>query len=116
MLDTVPGVALAAADVALYASLGYQMFRSKKDLSRVEGAVQAFSVLEKELRRKVTTLPLGFTWNEALGEARKLGVAADWPEVGREVEAYEAYRYGGGREPAEFTGVLTLARELRGTK
>jgi len=116
MLDAVTGVTLAAADVALYAALGYQVFRSRKDLYRVEGAKQAFSVLEKELRRKVTTLPLGFTWKEAVGEARKLGVPADWPEVGREVEAYEAFRYGGGREPVEFSGVLTLARELRGTK
>jgi hypothetical protein len=116
MLDTVPEAVLVAVDVGLYVVLGYQALRNRRGLSSVEGAVQAFSVLEKELRRMVPTIPRGFTWKEAVGEAQKLGVAADWPEVGREVEAYEAFRYGGDREPTEFRGVLTLARELRGTR
>jgi hypothetical protein len=116
MFDTTTEVALAATDVVVYAVLGYQVLRRRKDVSKVESAAQAFSVLEKELRRTVPTLPSGFTWKEAVGEAQKLGIAVDWPEVGKEVEAYEAYRYGGEREPVEFTGVLTLARELRGTK
>ncbi len=116
MLDTISGVALAGVDAAIFALLGYQVYRGRGRRLQAEGAAQAFLLFERELRRAIPSLPEGFTWREAVGEAKKLGVAADWPEVGMEVDAFEAYRYGGRQEPTAFGGVLALARELRGIR
>jgi hypothetical protein len=116
MVEVAYEIILGGAVVAIYLVLAYQLRRRKGRTSPVPGARQAFALLERELRRAQPSLPSGFTWREAVGEAQKLGVDADWPEVGREVSAYEAYRYGGEREPAEFTGVLALASRLRSSR
>jgi len=116
MLDTLTEVTLVAANFFVYALFAYQARQWRAGPARVTGAPQAFAYLETELRRKLPTLSRGFTWKEAVGEARKLGVTADWSEVGNEVDAYEAYRYGGEREPVEFKGVLALAKGLRGSR
>ncbi len=116
MLDTLPEVALVGANAALYALLAYQVRPGRRRPFAVEGAAEAFSVLEKELKRAMPSLQRGFTWKEAVEQARRLGLEADWPRVGREVDAYQAYRYGGEQEPAEYGGVLVLARSLRGSR
>ncbi len=102
--------------MAVYALLGYQVYRGRRRQPQTMGAAQAFSLLEREMKRALPSLPQGFTWREGVGEAKKTGVLADWPEIGREVDAYEAYRYGGRQEPADFGGVLTLAKQLKGVR
>ncbi len=116
MLDTLTEAALVGANATLYALLAYQVRRGRGRPLAVKGAAEAFSVREKELRRAMPSLQRGFTWKEAVDQVRRLGLEADWPRVGREVDAYEAYRYGGEQEPAEYAEVLVLARSLRGSR
>ncbi|MDG7007000.1 MAG: hypothetical protein JRN06_02005 [Nitrososphaerota archaeon] len=115
MLDTL-GYGLVSIDVALYALLALQLLRSGqgRGLGETIGAEEAFALLGAEIRRSVPNVPPGFTWEEAIGEARKLEIDVDWPSVDKAVQRYECYRYGGEEEPVTgYEEIHRLARELR---
>jgi hypothetical protein len=115
MVDALEYV-LVSADVALYALLALQLLSSWRGGGRSGslGATEAFALLGAEIRRSVPGIPPGFTWEEAIVEARKLEVRVDWASVDREVRSYEGYRYGGKGELASgYEEILRLARELR---
>jgi hypothetical protein len=106
---------LAVADVLLYALMTYQLVRGRRG-SRIgaSDATEAFTILGSELRAAIPTIQRGFTWREGIQEARGLHLDIDWERLGREVEGYEAFRYGGEARPGQDYGeVLALARELR---
>lgn len=117
MLDTLEYV-FASADAALYLVLAAQLLRSRRvRIRRDLGAAGAFALFGEEIRRAVPHMQLGFTWEEAIGEARKLNVDVDWPSVDRAVQSYEGYRYGGMEEPVTgYEEIGRLARELRRTR
>lgn len=107
---------MAAADVSLYALLAVQLLKPGRAAAfgGSLGGAEAFALLESEIRRCLPGIPSGFTWEEAVGEARKLRVDVDWPGVDREVQRYEGFRYGGKEEPAEgYEEIMKLAKELR---
>lgn len=106
---------LVGINVLLYSALAYQRLGTKlTGQVRARSVTEAFMVLGGELREAIPGIPTGFTWREAMRQAMGLGLAVDWSKLGEEVDAYEAYRYGGGSQPpAEYAEVLTLARELR---
>jgi hypothetical protein len=116
---TGPGwLLLATAVAAIYAVLALQVARP-----RIRGSVgpesvgDAFALLAAEIRRSVPSIPPGFTWKEAIMEARRMGPAVDWHRVDEAVRAYEGYRYGWDVEPkGGFEEIGRLARELRRAK
>lgn len=105
---------LVSADAAVYALLALQLRSGRGRVKgRPPGAAEAFAQLGEEIRRAVPTIPRGFTWKEAVDEARRLKVNVDWPRVDQAVRSYEGYRYG-GKEPATgYEEIGRLARELR---
>ena len=106
---------LVAVDAALYALLIVQL-KSGQEGRRGNpmGVVEAFALLGAEIRRSMPSMPPGFTWEEAIVEARKLEVDVDWPRVDEAVRSYEGYRYGGKEAPvAGYEEIRRLARELR---
>ncbi len=106
--------ALAGLDVTLYSLLAYQVLGPKlAGQVRAGSLSEAFVILGNELRSAVPGIPRGSTWKEAIRQAQGLGLDVDWREVGREVDSYEAYRFGRGDQPAEYGEVLALARELK---
>jgi len=115
MVDTLE-YALVSADVVLYALLALQLLRPWRGRGQgaSPGAAEAFALLGAEIRRSVPSIPPGFTWEEAVVEARKLKVDVDWPSVDKAVRSYEGYRYGEKGEPVSgYEEILRLARELR---
>ncbi|MDE1853646.1 MAG: hypothetical protein KGI38_07860 [Thaumarchaeota archaeon] len=109
------GYALVAANAIVYSILALQLLRN-----RTRGPAgpltmsDAFEVLGTELKRQIPPIPRGFTWREAIGELQKMKLEVDWLRLGRELDVYEAYRYGGTKEGgAEYGEVLALAKELR---
>jgi hypothetical protein len=115
MADTLEWV-MVTADVAIYAFLALQLLGSgpKGGEGGSLGAAEAFALLGAEIRRSVPSLPPGFTWEEAIAEARKLKVKVDWPSVDKAVRSYEGYRYGGkGEVVSGYEEIRRLARELR---
>ena len=74
----------------------------------------AFAILERSVQTYLPNLALGFTWGEAFGRLKELGVQADWKLVDRRLIEYEASRYGGQGMPKEGTqDILSLALRLR---
>lgn len=106
---------LVGLNALLYSWLAYQLLGRKLAGKVRAGTVsEAFTILGNELRAAVPGIPSGFTWREGISHAQGLGLDVDWREIRREVDSYEAYRYGGrSEEPGEYGEVLTLARELR---
>jgi len=106
------------ANIALYALLALQLVRSRLQApTRAETIGEAFALFGVEIRRSVPSIPPGFTWEEAVAQARKLSLAVDWPKLDEAVRTYEGYRYGGAGEPrAGYEEVSRLARELRRTR
>ncbi len=106
--------ALVGANALLYLVLAFQLLRrGSEGLPRVETMSEAFAVLSAELTKAIPNVPRGFTWREAVQEARRMRLDVDWPKVDRAVEAYEKLRYGGIRVDSDFREVLVLARRLR---
>ncbi len=106
-------VGLVAANVALYSTAAYQLLRRRSPLAAELGGAAAFDELRRALQRADPSTPRGFTWREALGRARMLGVEIDWAGVESEVAAYEAFRYGSGPPLGGYDRIATLAKELR---
>lgn len=106
---------LFALNVLVYASLaaGLIAWRTTRSPNPAD-ALAAFAQLEAALRRAIPDLPDGFTWREAVSEARRRGLVSDWKELDRTLGNYEAYRYGGGPSPgAAQPELLRLLKALR---
>jgi len=93
-------VAAVVLNVAVYVSLGaalLQLHRQRTPSPPDAGG--AFMLLGSGLRRAFPDLPQGFTLREGISRARLAGLDVGWDEIGRTLEVYEAYRYGGGPAP-----------------
>ena len=107
-----------ALDAAAYASLavGLVQWRRQRITLPVD-SVAAFRQLETSLKRAFPDIDEGFTWREAMGRARTLKKDLEWDKIQGDVDAYEAYRYGGGPVPPapgnEFLGLLKALRRAR---
>ena len=79
-------------------------------------AKAAFGLLEAALKKTFPGLPEGFTWREGMAEARRKRLDLNWEELDRELNDYEAYRYGSGLAPAASQPeLLKLLKSLRGS-
>ena len=78
------------------------------------GTGAVFNQLELALRKRFPDLPKGFTLREGLYKVRALEPALGWDQIGRSLEGYEAYRYGGEPIPSgEHPELMKLIRKLR---
>jgi hypothetical protein len=104
-----------ALNVLVYASLvvGLVQWRRQRVLLPSD-ALEAYQLLEASLKRAFPDITEGFTWREAVSRARNAKPDLDWGKIERDVDVYEAYRYGGApAPPAPGSEFITLLRALR---
>lgn len=112
---TVWDYVLIGANILLYSFLVFQLYRRRfAGVRGAEDISDAFAILGDELTRAIPTIPRGYTWREAIREAKKMKLSVDWTKVAQETDAYEAFRYGGLEEArSDYGEVLALAKELK---
>lgn len=81
--------------------------------------MEAFQVLDRSIEKFVTSLPVGFTWGEAVEQLKLSGMKLDWGKFEASLNEYEAFRYGGhqmrnGVEPEVIRLSTTLRRNVIG--
>lgn len=106
---------LALADVSLLAiaGAGYFLLLGLRPPSAPD-VPSAYGVLEASIGKYAPGIPVGYTWGEAFGWLKERGVKADWGNLDRRLEEYEAYRYGGKGAPGEGKDdVLGLSVKVR---
>jgi hypothetical protein len=104
---------LVGANAVVYALMIAGVVRNRREQSLASDPQTAFALLERSLRSAFPDLPVGFTWREAVTNARELGVKADWDLVRSSLGEYEAWRYGGAQgEPKSVIEVSRLARAV----
>lgn len=107
-----------ALNVLVYASLAVGLVQWRKQRVLLPSdAVQAFQLLETNLKRAFPDITEGFTWREAVSRARNAKPDLEWDKIEQDVNVYEAYRYGGAAAPPvpgnEFTTLLRALRRVR---
>jgi len=109
---------LAGANAALYLLLSYQLIQARRTRTRHAGnLLEAFGVLEEEVKKGMPSLPPGHTWREVVVEAKRRQMHVDWARFGKSMDAYEELRYGGtDGTVTDYLEVLTLAREMKRLK
>jgi hypothetical protein len=110
-----PVVLLALADgvVLFSAAACYALMRKIKPAASLD-IKEVYQVLDRSIEKYVPSLVQGYTWEEAFGRLRESGIKADWGELDKMLEEYEAYRYGGKEAPKTGqTEVVALALKLR---
>jgi hypothetical protein len=109
---------LVGANVALYLLLTYQLIQTRKSkMTQAGSLIQAFGVLDEEVKKRLPSLPPGHTWRDVVAEAKRRNLRVDWPSFGKSMVAYEELRYGGsGGGGADYREVLEMAKELKRLK
>jgi hypothetical protein len=106
-----------ALNAFAYASLAIGLVQWRRQrLPPPADSVAAFGLLEVNLKRAYPDISEGFTWREAISRARNLKADIEWDNIEKDVEVYEAYRYGDGPAPPppgnEFLRLLKALRRV----
>ena len=87
-------------NVAAYGSLAAGLVQIQRQrISKQIEILEAFPLLEANLRKAFPKLPAGFTWREGISLAKGLGLELRWDEIDNALSSYEAHKYGGRAMP-----------------
>ena len=104
-----------ALNAFAYVSLAIGLVQWRRQrLTLPADPVAAFRLLEVNLKRAFPDISEGFTWREAISRARNLKADIEWDKIEKDVNGYEAYRYGDGPvPPTPGNEFLVLLKSLR---
>jgi hypothetical protein len=96
---------------------GYQRDKRRFKIPKVASPKEAFDIFERSYKQAFPQEQEGFTWGEALRNARLFTELTDfqWAAVQKTLRQYEAYRYAGIGEinQIDASSILKLAILLR---
>ena len=117
MADLTLDGALLLLDAATFALLGGGLLLTRfLRPPEVAGSREAFGMLERSIASNLVGMPEGYTWEEAVGRIRGLGVSADWDGFEEELADYQASRFGGRPAAKDWHEVVRLAMRLKRRK
>ena len=104
---------IAAMDALLLAAFVVGALVLRRMSLRSGDPARAFAELESSIGKAYPSLPVGYTFREALEKMKSEGFAVNWDRVYGALEGYERSRFGGEAVGGEINSeVLRLARAV----
>lgn len=92
---------LLALNLVVFSTLAVGLVVRQRRRIRLRGGVDVvYWRLNATLTKRFPDLPPGFTLREGLARARASARDIDWATFEKELSSYEAFRFGGGLQPA----------------